>query len=77
MYVSISQELTWQHREEIMHGVRAAREAGTARSTTSKSDLPVTRSNRKTYPVFVTCAAASTFRPLCFTVTSTGGEGRS
>ena len=30
MYVSISQELMRQHREEIMHGVRAAREAGTA-----------------------------------------------
>lgn len=32
MYVSISQELTRQHRKEFMHGVRAAREAGTARS---------------------------------------------
>jgi len=32
MYVSISQELMRQHREEILHEVRAAREAGTARS---------------------------------------------
>jgi hypothetical protein len=32
MYVSISQELTRQHREEIMQGVRAAREAVAARS---------------------------------------------
>jgi hypothetical protein len=32
MYVSISQEVSRQHRQEIMHEVRAARRAGTARA---------------------------------------------
>jgi hypothetical protein len=39
MYVSISQEITRQHREDIKHVVAAARQAGTARAkseTTSR-----------------------------------------
>jgi hypothetical protein len=32
MYVSISQEISRQHRQEIMHEVRTARQAGTARA---------------------------------------------
>jgi hypothetical protein len=52
-------------------------EAGTGRSSTGKSGFPVSRSNRKTKPVFVTCATPSTRRPFCCTVTSTGGQGRS
>jgi hypothetical protein len=32
MYVSISQEITRQHREEIRHEVMAARQAKTSRS---------------------------------------------
>ena len=32
MYVSISQELSRQHREEVKHGVAAARQAGKTRA---------------------------------------------
>jgi hypothetical protein len=31
MYISISQEISRQYRDEVMHGVATARQAGTAR----------------------------------------------
>ena len=36
MYVSISQEVSRQHRADIMHEVKAARQAGTTREATSR-----------------------------------------
>ena len=46
MYVSISQEILRQHREEVMHSVAAARQAGKTPSTYSDVTLRLMRNVR-------------------------------
>jgi hypothetical protein len=52
-------------------------DGSTGRSSIGKSGAPLARSNRKTNPVFVICATASTGRPSRATVSRVGAAGRS